>query len=104
MSLSVVYGREIDGVPTTFGTSGYTYDNTFVLYDRATESLWHPSDAKGLTAAAGPLMGRRLEFLQTPTRMKLGEWRARHPGTEVLLGDRSKIVPDQPVDRNSTAD
>ena len=42
MQLSVVYGREIDGELTTFGTTGYTYKNTFLLYDRATESMWYP--------------------------------------------------------------
>ncbi|MCP4249545.1 MAG: DUF3179 domain-containing protein [bacterium] len=91
MQLSVVYGREIDGAVTTFGTTGYTYDNTFVLYDRATESIWYPMDDGGFDAISGPRRGERIEFLAQPEIVSLADWTARHPETVVLLGSRSTI-------------
>ncbi len=104
MSLSVVYGREVGGRTTTFGTSGYTYDNTFVLYDRATESLWYPLDDRGLTAVSGPEKGQRIAFSAKPARMKLGAWRRLHPRTDVLLGDRSQVRDASSAGGGSTPD
>ncbi len=91
MQLSVVYGREIAGTVTTFGTTGYTYDNTFVLYDRATESIWYPTDDQGFDAISGPRRGERIEFLAQPPVMSLADWTALHPDTLVLLGSRSSV-------------
>jgi len=81
----VVYGREIDGIEMTFGTTGYTMDNVFVLYDRTTESVWYPTSDSVLEATSGALAGRTIPFLDKPEPMTLGEWRARHLGTKVLL-------------------
>jgi hypothetical protein len=84
----VVYGRESDGQVDEFGTSGYVYRNTFILYDRRTESLWYPLDDEKWTAISGPRQGETILFMQEPTPMPLGEWRRKHPDTVVLLGDR----------------
>ncbi|MCH7885530.1 MAG: DUF3179 domain-containing protein [Planctomycetes bacterium] len=81
----MVYGREIDGKVVTFGTSGYTMSNVFVLYDRETESVWYPTDEKHLEATSGARQGTRIEFLEKPTPMPLGQWRKMHPKTRVLL-------------------
>ena len=35
-----MYSREANGRIITFGASGWTYQNTFVLYDLETRSLW----------------------------------------------------------------
>ena len=34
--------RDFDGEPVQFGTTGYTMDRIFVLYDRASDSIWYP--------------------------------------------------------------
>ncbi len=83
----MVYGRELDGKPTTFGTTGYTFDNTFVLYDRKTMSLWYPMGDGAFTAISGPYQGKKIPYLSESPVVTLGEWRARHPHTQVLLGD-----------------
>ena len=85
MQLSVVYGREIDGELTTFGTTGYTYKNTFLLYDRATESMWYPLENGEFNALSGKLKGKTLPYLAEPEVMSLGEWRKLHPQTVVLI-------------------
>ncbi len=85
MQLSVVYGREIDGELTTFGTTGYTYKNTFLLYDRATESMWYPLKKGEFNALSGKLKGKTLPYLAEPEVMSLGEWRKLHPQTVVLI-------------------
>ncbi len=83
----MVYGREIDGTVTTFGTTGYTYNNTFVLYDRLTGSVWYPMSDSGFDAIGGPALGRWIPFLAKPAVVPLSEWLKAHPETQVLLGD-----------------
>jgi hypothetical protein len=74
-----------------FGTSGYVYRNTFVLYDRRTESLWYPLDDEKWTAISGPRQGETIPFIDEPRPMPLGEWVEKHPDTVVLLGDRREL-------------
>ena len=83
----MVYGRELNGTVTTFGTTGYTYNNTFVLYDRLTESVWYPMSGSGFDAIGGSARGRWIPFLAEPAVVSLSEWLAAHPETQVLLGD-----------------
>jgi hypothetical protein len=64
------------------------YRNTFILYDRRTGSLWYPLDDGKWTAISGPRQGETIPFIEEPRPMPLGEWRSKHPGTVVLLGDR----------------
>jgi len=87
-----VSGRETeDGGIDEFGVSGYTYQNLFILYDRATRSLWYPMDDTGWTAISGPRQGEFIPFIEEPGIVPLGEWVAEHPDTKVLLGDRSAV-------------
>ena len=86
----MVYGREIDGEATTFGTTGYTYDFTFLLYDRKSDSVWYPLEKGKLTAVGGPHAGDSIEFLDQPKRMRLREWRERHPDSLVLVRSRNQ--------------
>lgn len=74
-----------------FGVSGYTHKNTFIAFDRATESLWYPLDDKAWTAVAGPRKGERIPFIDKPAPVSLGEWRKAHPETVVLLGSKRVI-------------
>ncbi len=83
--MAVVYGREIDGKVTTFGTTGYTYKNTFLLYDRATSSVWYPFKKGEFNAISGELKGKTLPYLAEPEIMTLSKWRALHPNTQVLI-------------------
>ncbi len=77
-----MYSRELDGQPLTLLPSGWTYGNTFVLYDRETETLWYPS-RKGLRGIQGPHFGRELEKLPSKdTSWK--KWQKKHPGSKVL--------------------
>jgi len=93
VQLSVVYGREINGEVLSFGTTGYTYDRTFVLYDRKTQSTWYPYEGNEMNALSGPFTGSTLPFLAMPERMPLGEWRRQHPDSLVLLRPKAKITP-----------
>jgi hypothetical protein len=81
----VVYGREFNGETITFGTTGYTMNNIFVLYDRATESIWYPTSDEFLESTSGARRGKRIPFLQKPIPLPLAEWRIQNPETKVLL-------------------
>lgn len=88
MKLSVVYGREIDGETTTFGTTGYTYKSTFLIYDRKTQSVWYPYDNGEFRAIGGTQAGATLPFLAKPEVITLAAWAADHPDTRVLVGSQ----------------
>jgi len=90
VQLSVVYGREIDGEITTFGTTGYTYNRTFLLYDRKTESIWYPYKAGEINALSGPYQGNSLPFITEPDQMSLADWRSKHPDSLVLVGSKKE--------------
>ena len=84
-------GREKDGKLDEFGVSGYVYKNTFLIYDRKTESLWYPLDDKQWTAVSGPRKGETIPFDEKPAPLPLGEWMNKHPNTLVLLGSKAQI-------------
>lgn len=77
--------RTLDGERVEFGTSGYTKDHVFVLYDRATESIWWPLSDDTLDAVAGRRRGESIAFLEEPAPEPLSEWLASHPDSTVLL-------------------
>ena len=68
-----------------FGTSGYTMNNVFVLYDRNSDSVWYPLSEDSFDGVSGPNKGKRLDFIAKPEVMRLHEWAKMHPGTQVLL-------------------
>jgi hypothetical protein len=76
----VVYSREIDERPHTFGVSGRLYKSNVLLYDHQTESLWSQLMEK---AIAGPLVGKRLKSLPS-TRTSWKAWKKAHPNTLAL--------------------
>jgi len=59
-------------------------DHVFVLYDRASSSVWYPAD-ETLNAVAGKRQGAAIAFLDKPAPLPLSEWLTAHPGTTVLL-------------------
>ncbi len=79
-----MYSREIDEEILTLGASGWTYRNTFVLYDFETESMWyHLQGSDGLTCISGTYADRRLpQFGSTLTRWN--RWKADFPASKIL--------------------
>ena len=75
----------MDGAAVEFGTSGYTKDHIFVLYDRATESIWYPMTDNTLDAVAGSKNGESIDILEEPAPQPLSEWLASYPDSTVLL-------------------
>jgi hypothetical protein len=84
VGLGAVYTREIDGEILTLSASGWLYDQTFVLYDYETETVWyHLPGTDGLTGVGGFYAGRFLqEFESTITRWD--RWKESHPDSEFL--------------------
>ena len=79
-----MYSREIDGNVLTLSASGWTYQNTFVLYDYETESMWyHLQGDTGLTGISGIYKDRRLEELPS-VHVRWDEWFADHPNSGYL--------------------
>lgn len=74
--------------PDSFGVSGLLDGFGFLLFDRATSSLWSPLSGR---AISGPRAGEGL----VPMRVRvetMARWLARHPDTLVLaLPDRDRI-------------
>ncbi len=77
---AVTYVRVINGVETTFGTSGRLFASALVMYDRATESLWTHYDGR---AVVGLLTGAQLEAIASPL-LSWGDFRENHPTGQVL--------------------
>jgi len=81
------FERRVDGRVLDFGVAGLLYNANFLLFDRATESLW--SQLRG-DAIAGPLAGRRLT--RVPVRQEtLARWVERHPDSRVLAPASDRI-------------
>jgi hypothetical protein len=77
---AVTYIREIDGVETTFGTSGFLFASALIMYDRATQSLWTHYDGR---AVVGVLAGAQLDSIPSPL-LAWGDFRENHPTGQVL--------------------
>ncbi|MFC1824004.1 DUF3179 domain-containing (seleno)protein [Thermodesulfobacteriota bacterium] len=82
MDLAAVYSRQIDGQTLTLAPSGWTYQSTFVLYDKETNTLWYPYE-KGLMGIQGKHFKRWLAKLSSEDT-NLREWNRKYPETKVL--------------------
>jgi hypothetical protein len=79
-----VYSREIDQEILTLSASGWTYQNTFVLFDYETESLWyHLSGTSGLTCISGTYADRKLEE-KNSTLTRWFDWHSTNPQSKFL--------------------
>jgi hypothetical protein len=79
-----VYSRVISDTVLTLSASGWTYNNTFVLYDYETESLWyHRSGQDGLTCISGHYADRKLNELNS-TLLRWNTWHAQNPNTKYM--------------------
>ena len=73
------------GETTEFGTSGMLYRSNKLMYDRATETLWHQFRGEPV---AGPLAGSGIRLKVLPNVLTTwGEWLAGHPDTTVISND-----------------
>ncbi len=77
-----MYSREIDGRVLTLSPSGWTYERTFVLYDKETGSLWFPDDG-GLLAIQGKYFGQRLAKVLFEDTV-WSKWSEEHPDSKIL--------------------
>ena len=87
-----MYSTEINGENTEFGTSGMLYRSNKLMYDRATETLWHQFRGEPVV---GPLAesGIRLEVFPN-VLTTWGEWLAQHPDTTVISNETGIFSPD----------
>ncbi len=74
----------MDGEVLSFGHAGILYENSFVMYDRKTGSLWVHVTGR---AEWGPMQGKRLPFFPS-TVATWQQWKQAHPETLVLPGHR----------------
>jgi hypothetical protein len=82
VNLAAVYSRQIEGQTLTLAPSGWTYNNTFVLYDRETGSLWYPYE-NGLMSIQGKYFKEWLAEIPSED-VRWGEWIKRHPDSSIL--------------------
>jgi len=81
----IPYDSELEGERYDLGTSGFLYRSNKLMYDKKTQSLWNTIEGKPVI---GPLAGKDIElntFAMVTTTW--GEWRKRHPNTQVLSLD-----------------
>lgn len=77
---SVVYRRDHEGTMYTFGPSKKLYDNSLVMMDRETSSLWSQVTGMALT---GDQQGSTLEIYPSQL-MTWADWKERFPYGSVL--------------------
>jgi hypothetical protein len=79
-----VYSREIRGKILTLSASGWTYNNTFVLFDYETESIWyHMPGESGLTCISGFYEDEHL-FEYESVQLRWSDWVAQNPDSKIL--------------------
>ena len=83
--------RTLDDRTVAFGTTGYTLDDVFVLYDRDTDSIWYPLGDQTLDAVAGSRKGTAIDLLAEPSPVRLGDWLDEHPTSLVLLPPKEDL-------------
>ena len=79
--------RRLDDTVLTLAASGWTFGDTFVLYDHQTESMWFPlPDSLGVyhfTGIAGEHAGRVLGAL-AGNKTSWRNWAAGHPDSKLM--------------------
>ena len=81
----ILYETEAAGLSHTVGTSGFLYRSNKLMYDKATQSLWNTIKGEPVL---GPLVDKGIALQhQSVVTTTWGEWKRRHPGTQVLSLD-----------------
>ena len=78
----------LEGRELSFGHQGMLYLESFVMYDRQTDSLWVQASGK---AFFGPLEGKKLKPLPS-TVTTWAHWKESYPETLVLPGRRAGAI------------
>ena len=81
-----MYERELEGRVLRFGHAGMLYQNSFMMYDHQTGSIWIHVTGE---AFHGPLKGKKLKFMPS-TVTTWEKWKERYPHSLVLPGRRSE--------------
>lgn len=77
-----MYDRRVGDTELSFGHAGRLYEQSFVFYDRQTDSQWVHVTGEAKT---GPYKGTKLRFIpSTVTSWK--QWKTEYPHTSVLPG------------------
>lgn len=79
-----MHDRRLNGETLSFGHAGILYQNSFVMYDRQTESLWVHVTGR---AKYGVYQGKELKFLPS-TVTTWRDWKRDYPKSLVLPGPR----------------
>lgn len=79
-----MYRRELNGRVLDFGHAGILYRDSFVMYDKQTQSLWVHATGR---AEYGPMKGKQLTFMPS-TVTTWANWKESYPHTLVLPGHR----------------
>ncbi len=81
----ILYETEAAGLSHTVGTSGFLYRSNKLMYDKATQSLWNTIKGEPVL---GPLVDKGIALQhQSVVTTTWGEWKRRHPTTQVLSLD-----------------
>jgi hypothetical protein len=80
---AIVYNRELEDGPTTFGVSGGLIESNMIMYDRASESLWQQSTG---VALAGRHVNSVLELVPFQL-LSMKEVAERYPTALVVSED-----------------
>ena len=85
----ILYETVHDGVEHHLGTSGFLYRSNKLMYDRDTQSLWNTIWGRPVI---GPLAEEDIELARrSVVTTTWGEWRRRHPDTQVLSLDTGHV-------------
>ncbi len=79
------FSRVVEGQELTFDFSGMTLDNSMVMQDRQSQTLW--SQVR-LEAVEGAMAGQRLELLAS-NQMTWQEWASQYPDTTLVIDPRA---------------
>ncbi len=81
----MVYARDVSGQELTFILSGMLWRDSLIMMDRETKTLWSHVTGEALR---GVFKGRRLEAIPV-VQTTWERWRTAHPGTQVLVKDKT---------------
>ena len=87
-----MYSAQIDGEPTTFGTSGLLYRSNKLMYDRLTNTLWSSLVGKPVIGKLAIRDDLQLDFF--PVALTTWqEWLEEHPDTGIISNDTGYYTP-----------
>ncbi len=103
-NLGAIYKRETPKGEITIGTSGWTYNRTFMLHDHTTDSLWYPFET-GLHSIGGELKGIELGLIESEMT-RWDQWKEKHPDTWLCIGGETpkstkEVEPENPPESAS---